>query len=164
MKRAIALFRAWMVTGRMGTVRYLLLHAFLVSRLAQDPWARLKVMVLVSLMPVLDKLPWRRAYHVRLSYKGLDVDWQIRHKSDTMLLQEILISGCYDDVPVTNPSVILDVGSNAGVSLLHFRATYPQARLAGIEPNALTFPRLGANVVNLGIVLHQLAVGPKDDQ
>lgn len=162
LQATISRLRRWIIAGNYGTARYRLANAFLVSRLAPNPWARLKLLLLVSSMPVLERLPWRRTYHVSIRYKGLDVQWQLFDTVDAEILHEILISGCYNDVPVTDARLVLDIGSHGGISLLHFRATYPQARIIGIEPNPVTFRRLHANAATLGAEVHQLAIAPQN--
>jgi FkbM family methyltransferase len=158
MNNLLRVLRQWMLAGRYGSARYRITHAFVVSRLAVHPWARLKLGLLIASMPVLDKLPWRWPHRTKIRYRGLTIEWQLFDKVEAAKLQEVLLSGCYGDLPVEDPRVVVDVGSHAGVSLLHFRAAYPHARLIGIEPNPQTFSRLRANAARLGAEVHQVAI------
>lgn len=66
----------------------------------------------------------------------------------------------------TSP-VIVDCGSNIGMSILWFKWKYPGARIVAFEPDEQTFAYLCENVRinNLsGVELHQKAVGSKEEQ
>ncbi len=60
-------------------------------------------------------------------------------------------------VELNNPKVIIDVGSNVGVSLLYFKEKYGCAEYVGIEPNPEVFRILRKNC-NSFAKLYNLAV------
>jgi FkbM family methyltransferase len=47
--------------------------------------------------------------------------------------------------------LILDCGSNIGMSILYFRHVYPQARIIGFEPDPAIFPYLHENIARNGL-------------
>jgi FkbM family methyltransferase len=59
-------------------------------------------------------------------------------------------------VPPFVPTSILDLGSNIGLTLAHYRALYPQARLVGVEMDSDNAEMAGLNAP--GITLHRAAV------
>jgi FkbM family methyltransferase len=82
------------------------------------------------------------------------------------LIREIFIEGCYF-VSVAKPNpVILDCGSNIGMSILYFKFLYPGARIIGFEPDPSTFKQLAENVhANglAGVELHNIALSETED-
>jgi FkbM family methyltransferase len=125
----------------------------------------MKLRALGLLLPLLDKLPWEpRPRRVRLWVGGREVDWWIGPKSDLEVINEILLAGEYDGFELPEPKVVLDLGSHIGVSLLHWRLRWPDARLIGIEPNPHTFIRLTRNASQLPAEVYELAVTDHDGQ
>lgn len=77
------------------------------------------------------------------------------------LLEEIFLEWDYVFTPAGNPPVIIDCGSNIGISILFFKKLFPAARIIGFEPDKKTFELLSRNVAenNLSDVrLHNAAV------
>lgn len=64
-----------------------------------------------------------------------------------------------------NPApVILDCGSNIGISVLFFKTLYPAARITAFEPSCGAFACLGENVARnrlKHVTAHNLALAPK---
>ena len=59
--------------------------------------------------------------------------------------------------------IIVDLGSNVGVSILDFRARYPHARIYGVEPDARAFELLRRNLANdPAVEIRQVAVAASD--
>lgn len=76
------------------------------------------------------------------------------------LLELIFVERNYDVAPLGPPRVIVDLGSNIGLSLLFFRLRYPDAALYGVEPDPVAFALLSRNVAGLASVQHA-AVGDR---
>lgn len=68
--------------------------------------------------------------------------------SELRVIREVFVSGEYE-LPDVAPAVILDLGSNIGISVLYFRDVYPRARLIAVEADPRTFERLRRNVGHL---------------
>jgi FkbM family methyltransferase len=81
------------------------------------------------------------------------------------LFQEIFIDGCYRFQTDNESPLIVDAGSNIGLSILFFKKFYPQARILGFEPDPTTYEKLRTNVGQNGLPnvdLHQCALSDKD--
>lgn len=81
------------------------------------------------------------------------------------LFEEIFVGAPYFFRAATDRPVIIDCGSNIGMSVLFFKKLYPTARVAAFEPDPATFELLKKNVVENGIEhveLHQCALGDRD--
>ncbi len=64
-----------------------------------------------------------------------------------------------------NPSVILDVGSNVGLSAIYFSLKYPEAKIYAFEPNKKTFLKMKKNVCSFNnIEVFNWAVADHDGQ
>jgi FkbM family methyltransferase len=160
--------RSWVVTAPVGTARYWLCLSVLVSRLGATRAAQAKILVVALLMPIRDALPGdkqQRPITFRLRLGERRVNWLVGLKSDVEVLNEVLVLGEYEGAPHGEPTVVLDLGSHIGVSLLFFRQRYPRARVIGVEPNPRIFPRLSQNVDQLEAVeVHQVAVAARDGE
>jgi FkbM family methyltransferase len=87
---------------------------------------------------------------------GYPVEWQFRN-----LLREIFVEGCYFFQAERPDPVIVDCGSNIGISIIFFKALYPEARVIGFEPDPSTFTQLTENVRLNGLAsveLHNIAL------
>lgn len=76
-------------------------------------------------------------------------------------LNELFIDETYKFVtPKTSP-LIIDCGSNIGLSIIYFKRLYPEAKVIGFEPDKDIFEKLQYNVGKfnlLNIELHQKAI------
>ena len=89
----------------------------------------------------------------KVSYFGEE---QVRY-----LFDEIFIDGSYLFHSNNERPLILDCGSNIGMSILFFKKLYPKARVVGFEPDPETFEKLTTNVKQNSlndITLHQCAL------
>jgi FkbM family methyltransferase len=83
--------------------------------------------------------------------------------ADLEVLREIFLDREYDLAGDISPPVVLDLGSNIGVSIAFFRARYPQAEILGFEPDPEAFDILLANTRDLQAVrVSNIAVGGSD--
>jgi FkbM family methyltransferase len=99
-----------------------------------------------------------------VSLVGYDIlfmgDVQFQH-----LFKEIFLEASYFFKADTETPVIIDCGSNIGMSVLFFKLLYPKARIIAFEPDPLTFETLRRNVNNnhlSNVELHQVALSDKD--
>ena len=61
--------------------------------------------------------------------------------------------------------LIVDCGSNIGMSILFFKALYPEARIIGFEPDEQAYALLKRNIASnglSGVQVHRAAVGMED--
>jgi FkbM family methyltransferase len=82
------------------------------------------------------------------------VKWKGRHvhlrkgSTDFKVFRQIMVFGQYNISRITTKDVktIVDLGSNIGLSVLHFKSRYPQALIIAVEPEASNFQLLQKNV------------------
>ena len=80
------------------------------------------------------------------------------------LYEDIFVNRIYDFEAQRPDPLILDCGSNMGMSVLYFKHIYPRARIIGFEPDPAIFPYLKENVdLNrlTDVQLHDAAVAGK---
>jgi FkbM family methyltransferase len=81
------------------------------------------------------------------------------------MFNEIFVNEIYKfNAPKINPKII-DCGSNIGLSILYFKALYPQSEIIGFEPGPETFDLLRKNIEdnNLkNVVIHNNALADKN--
>jgi FkbM family methyltransferase len=68
-----------------------------------------------------------------------------------MLYKDIFVHRIYHFDAARADPLILDCGSNLGMSILYFKQVYPQARVIGFEPDPAIFPYLQENVTRNGL-------------
>lgn len=94
------------------------------------------------------------------------LDFEVRaHRFSTLcyLFREIFVEHQYGFVAGPRP-VIVDAGSNIGMSILFFKALHPDAVITGFEPGA-AFEKLAENVARnrlRDVVVYPFALGDND--
>lgn len=82
-----------------------------------------------------------------------------------MLYKDLFIHRIYHFETQRPDPLILDCGSNIGMSILYYKHVYPRARIVGFEPDPTIFPYLEENISNNkleDVQLHQAAVGGQE--
>lgn len=90
--------------------------------------------------------PGERPWTLRLRIGGRAQPIAVSDYGELMVIRDILLDEEYALPADAAPQVILDVGANVGVSVLSFRARYPDARIVAVEPDPRSFERLARNV------------------
>jgi FkbM family methyltransferase len=83
------------------------------------------------------EVKWKgRHYHIR------------KHSTDFKVFRSIVIFGQYNisRINSTNVKTIIDLGSNIGFSVLHFKAKFPDAHIIAVEPEKHNYDQLVKNV------------------
>jgi FkbM family methyltransferase len=62
------------------------------------------------------------------------------------LFEELYVADVYYFTPSSSAPLIVDCGSNIGLSVLYFKRLYPQSRVIAFEPDGATFRMLDLNV------------------
>jgi FkbM family methyltransferase len=81
------------------------------------------------------------------------------------LYREIMLSQVYAFSSCSSEPLIVDCGSNVGMSVLFFKKLFPGSRVIAFEPDPATFQFLDANVSEnrlVNVTLHNKAVGAED--
>jgi FkbM family methyltransferase len=149
------------VFGRLARIAHL---AIRVARLGARPTDRVRLFAAPFQLVAANRLG-RRA-EVRLSIRafGRDASCTISHFAHVDGLAAIFLDGDYALEPRQDPQVIVDLGSNIGLSILYFRLRYPGARILGVEPDPGAFALLERNVADLaGVTILHAAVSDRDE-
>jgi FkbM family methyltransferase len=64
-------------------------------------------------------------------------------------------------VNLDNDDVILDIGSNVGISALYFHKTFPQNQIYAFEPDPAIFKILKTNLKKTNIIVQNVAISSK---
>lgn len=78
------------------------------------------------------------------------------------LFRELFVELSYYVDGLPTAPLIVDCGSNLGISILFFKRLYPDCRVVGFEPDPATFEMLKRNVAAsrlMNVELHDLALG-----
>lgn len=81
------------------------------------------------------------------------------------LFEEVFILKEYEFEPSKNSPLIIDCGSNIGISILFFKKFYPNSRIICFEPDEKTFQILKLNIIKnklSGIFLNKAAIYDKN--
>lgn len=85
--------------------------------------------------------------------------------SDVAVLAEMFLDQEYAIETDGQPEVIMDLGSNVGLSVLYFKLRYPNARVHAFEPNPAAFERLQQNTAQFSdVTAYPVAVGKTDSE
>src|SRR3954471_13740073 len=83
------------------------------------------------------EVKWKgRHYHIR------------KHSSDFKVFRAIAVFGQYNVSKITSNIVktIVDLGSNIGFSVMHFKSKFPDAHVIAVEPEKKNYDQLVKNV------------------
>jgi FkbM family methyltransferase len=96
---------------------------------------------------------------VTWSVDGRRMQASVGDTSELRVIREMFVLEEYDLPATVQPSAIVDLGSNAGLSVLFFKNRYPDARILAVEPVPHVFERLRHNTAHLpGVTLVNAAV------
>jgi FkbM family methyltransferase len=150
------------VAGKLaGVVR----RAARVSRLGAGPADRARLFAGTFALLASAKSPRRGRDRLAVSIRAFGRVGRatISDYSHLLLLEAIFIDGDYAVDPPREPRVIVDLGSNIGLSILYFRLRFPGARIVGVEPDPAAFELLERNTGRLeGVTVRRAAVGARD--
>jgi FkbM family methyltransferase len=119
------------------------------SRFGARPIDRLRISLLMTLMPVLRRYGRSRPTRLRLRLNDTVVDWSADNDADVGIIGEVFGEHVYDLPGTPEPSVIVDLGGHIGASVLYFSMRYPGARIIAVEPDPGNFKKLRTNVGGL---------------
>lgn len=89
----------------------------------------------------------------------------ITDDSDLDLLKEIFFNNEYHIEIDKEPEVILDLGSNVGMSVLYFNSQYPNAKIYAFEPNPEVYHKLLLNTQSIkNIYCHNQMISDTEGQ
>lgn len=96
---------------------------------------------------VRKRMGWKGVHPVtaHLAHNGLKLPFEFRDASDFVVLNEVFLEQQYALPQALSPTVVLDLGSNTGLSPLFFHGLYPNARIVAVEAHPTTFEQLRRN-------------------
>lgn len=106
----------------------------------------------------LERLPRFAHTHSTLLGKQIEITdpyWYLH------CYQEIFLEQIYRFRSLRTDPLVIDCGSNIGMSVIYFKYLYPEARIIAFEPDAEVFPILKRNMATFqlsDVELHQRAV------
>ncbi len=100
---------------------------------------------------------------IRIFSFGRFAIFNIKNFYDIVVLHEIFVERQYDVNFLSEPDIIVDLGSNVGASIVFFKLKYPNAKIYGFEPDPVAFSKLQENVKQFGssVTLNQKTVTEK---
>jgi FkbM family methyltransferase len=121
-----------------------------------DAWVRLTLKLRLGIWPDLTfRVTWRGP--------GGEVSAVVGDVSELRVIREMFVLEEYKLPDDFRPSTIVDLGSNVGISVLYFKARYPDARVIAVEAHPEAFARLARNTEHLeGVDLVQAAVADRE--
>jgi len=102
--------------------------------------AYLKIQIKYSLLVQVFRVPLHTEKFLGFTVSFFD------YRVFIFLFREIFIKGEYHFTAQNSTPVILDCGSNIGMSVLFFKGLFPEARITGFEPDPKTFTLLESNI------------------
>lgn len=98
--------------------------------------------------------------HVIVKKDGVKCNVYLDNVIDITMFKEIFIDDEYKvDSMESEPSVIFDLGSNIGLSVIYFKLKYPNSKIFAFEPDPNIFKKLKRNIDQFDdIYLFNLAV------
>ncbi|GAL83271.1 FkbM family methyltransferase [Sporocytophaga myxococcoides] len=99
---------------------------------------------------ILDKLKLKaQARYKSTEIKFFGTPFYISDASSFVsMYEEIFIKKIYEFKSISSQPLIIDCGSNIGVSILYFKRLYPNAEIIGFEPDPTIFKLLKSNIEN----------------
>lgn len=123
--------------------------------------------VAVVLMPLKERVPRldKKLLSFRIAKFGRAAQCSVERASEFGLLLELFVEEVYRLDLDAEPTVVLDVGANIGLSVIYFRLRYPRARILAYEPDPRAFSILRANTSRLaGVTIRKAALADHDGE
>lgn len=123
-------------------------NVLMAYRLGSGFYGRLHFFFISFWIPVRKRLQFRnKPLKVYLKKFGKKFTCFVTDGSDFAVLREVFFDDQYDIELEDVPSVILDIGSNVGYSVIYFKLKYPKAKIFAVEPDPITREKLERNVI-----------------
>lgn len=108
---------------------------------------------------------WHRAPHITLQFKGLSFPFVFASLIDIDLTREIFVENVYATDTPPSATIIFDLGSNKGASVIYFAALFPHATIYAFEPDPRNVALLKETItpVKDRVVLYEQAVTQQGD-
>ncbi len=104
--------------------------------------AKIKIFLGGSWLYLMYRMKRHSKFSSEIRILGHAFLYEFEDFTDFATFREVLLNHSYGRRRYSDVKVILDLGSNIGLSVLFFRSLYPDAVILGFEPNPENFHRL----------------------
>lgn len=135
--------------------------AIRIARLGADFRSKLKLLASYSSRPLYRSLGRPGLLRVRpsLALEGRTVAFEFSHAFEYNALLEVFDERHYECDVKPSPRVVLDLGSNIGLSVAYFHLRYPRATIHAVEADPVRVETLRTNVASIDqVTVHPVAV------
>ena len=106
-----------------------------------------------------------RPFVLRLQYNDITLSLTLLYAADLAVLGQLYVNDEYEECPMADPKVIIDLGAHFGDSTLYYHTRFPTARIIAVEPSPANYQRLLAHTKDItNITCVQAAIGAKDGE
>lgn len=137
-----------------------------ISSVAATFAERMRLFAVALYMRAAWHIPFAPEPHITatvIGYRGTRLRVEMAQLFDVVCAWSVLRGGEYEVPFPPEADVIVDLGSNIGVSILDMRLRYPHAKIYGFEPDPAAFELLARNVANdPNVEILRVAVGASD--
>jgi FkbM family methyltransferase len=88
-------------------------------------------------------------FRVDYEFEGHRLSHRVWDRSELDVITEVFVARQYEPAADPGARVVVDLGSNVGISVLYFHLRCPHAVIVGVEPEPETFRRLKTNTRHL---------------
>ncbi len=128
-------------------------HGYHLSKVGGSLASKIKLFILPWIFTrsentsILKKLNNGNGLAIYLAKYGNRAILYLYDYSDFLVFNEVFIKNIYELSEPKDIKIILDLGSNTGISIIFFKLKYPKAKILGVEANPEIFSRLRNNVI-----------------
>lgn len=106
---------------------------------------KVKFLFFILLFPCVRKFSLKiPAPRIKLNFNNKSFDFYPSDGSDVGVLRDIFVHQEYA-LEAVSPRIIVDLGSNSGISVLYFKLIFPHAAIYCFEPEPITYQKLRRN-------------------
>lgn len=99
------------------------------------------------------------SFLLHISINDIPCEVRVMRVSDFWVMKDVLVDREYNITLTKEPSIVVDLGSNVGISALFFATRYSTAIVHAVEPNPELYAQLIKNTqIFKNIVVHALAI------
>jgi FkbM family methyltransferase len=142
------------VVRELNALRWDLVRTLQVARIGAGPLGRAQVLWAWLALSLKQRSRRLQGLSVRVRWRSGDdvLSARLSDLSELWVLREVFVLEHYALPPDVVPGVVVDLGSNVGISVLYFASRFPEARIVAVEAEPEAFARLRANTGHLNRV------------
>jgi FkbM family methyltransferase len=135
----------------LNAMRWDLVRTLQIARIGAGPLGGARVLWAWLALSLKRRSARLRGLSVRVRWRSGDAELSARLSdlSELWVLREVFVLEHYALPSDVAPEVIVDLGSNVGISVLYFASRFPRARIVAVEAEPDAYARLRANTGHL---------------